>query len=79
MREERPDTKRLPKLAVYARKRPPHPADLLESALRARVFWPVDFHVEYLQVDNFNDAAYEKGAVETYEEVRETVIVTGIA
>ena len=44
------------------------PTDSLESAIRARVPWPVNFYVEYLEGRHFEqDAAYEKSLVETLQ------------
>ena len=41
------------------------PPEFLESALRSRVPWPVNFYVEYLEGRRFeSDAAYEKNLVE---------------
>jgi len=37
----------------------------LESELRARVPWPVNFYVEYLQSRRFDDKDFEKAVVET--------------
>jgi len=40
-------------------------SDALESAIRARVPWPVNFYVEYLESRRFDDPHYEAGLVET--------------
>jgi PAS domain S-box-containing protein len=47
------------------------PLDLLESSLRARSPSPVNFYVDYLQSERFNDAAYEKALVETLKHTYE--------
>jgi PAS domain S-box-containing protein len=41
------------------------PSDFLESSLRARVPWPVDFYVESFESHRFDDPEYEKSEVET--------------
>jgi PAS domain S-box-containing protein len=43
------------------------PADSLESALRARVPWPVNFYVEYMETQRFDNPTYEKSLVETLQ------------
>src|SRR5580704_5075012 len=40
------------------------PLDPLESSLRARVPWPINFYVEYLENRRFGDKGYEKDLVE---------------
>lgn len=40
-------------------------ADSVKSALRARVPWPVNFYVEYMESRRFDDEGYEKSQVES--------------
>ena len=41
------------------------PADLLKSALRARVSSPINFDIEYVEARRFDDKEYERSQVET--------------
>src|ERR1700751_1932228 len=41
------------------------PVDLLESSIRARVPWPVDFYVESFESQRFENEEYEKSVAET--------------
>ena len=42
-------------------------ADSLKSALRSGSPWPVNFYVEYLEGQRFDDEGYEKGVFETLQ------------
>jgi PAS domain S-box-containing protein len=42
-------------------------ADALEASLRARVSYPLNFYVEYLECQRFDDKNYEKGQVEALQ------------
>jgi PAS domain S-box-containing protein len=43
-------------------------ADALESALRSRVPWPVNFYLEYLESRRFDDKGYQETVRETLQE-----------